>query len=148
MAGYKDPEYQRNRRSILTGNPPCHWCGTNPATQADHLIELDRGGDHSLDNLVPSCASCNASRGARHVNRKVAERIQNRNRAMGTVEVRPCVTCGKMFKPDWRNEARGGGRYCSRPCANEARRKLGNRWSWFATWDCRVCGQPMASDIV
>jgi 5-methylcytosine-specific restriction endonuclease McrA len=79
MAGYKDPEYQRNRRSILAGDPDCHWCGEAKATQADHLIELDSGGDHSLDNLVPSCAKCNASRGARHVNRKTANRIQARN---------------------------------------------------------------------
>ena len=82
MAGYKDPEYQRNRRSILAGSPDCHWCGTAKATQADHLIELDAGGDHALENLVPSCASCNAARGARHVNRKTAQRLQTRQKAL------------------------------------------------------------------
>ncbi|MGA1753547.1 MAG: HNH endonuclease, partial [Pontimonas sp.] len=79
MAGYKDPEYQRNRKSILAGSPLCHWCGQAKATQADHLIELDAGGDHSITNLVPSCASCNARRGTRYLNRKVADRIKARN---------------------------------------------------------------------
>ena len=79
MAGYKDPEYQRNRKIILTGSPICHWCGQAQATQADHVIELDRGGDHSLENLVPSCASCNARRGTKYGNRKASERVKARN---------------------------------------------------------------------
>lgn len=29
----------------------------------DHVIPLSRGGDHSIDNIVPSCFSCNASKG-------------------------------------------------------------------------------------
>lgn len=82
MAGYSDPTYKRNRASILAGNPLCHWCGKATASQADHLIELDAGGDHSLDNLVPSCARCNASRGTRYLNSKTAKRIQARNEAL------------------------------------------------------------------
>ena len=88
MAGYSDPTYKRNRASILAGSPDCHWCGKNKATQADHLIELDRGGDHSLDNLVPSCGPCNAARGSRYVNQKAAQRIQARTKALGGLPVK------------------------------------------------------------
>ena len=84
---YKDPTYKRNRASILTGSPLCHWCGTAKATQADHLIELDRGGDHSLENLVPSCGPCNATRGTRYVNHKATQRIAARNHAIGATIV-------------------------------------------------------------
>ena len=59
---HKDGRYLKNRQVILQGNPLCHWCGTQPATQADHLIEVDRGGGHELENLVPSCAKCNNTR--------------------------------------------------------------------------------------
>ena len=55
--------YQRNRKLILSDNPPCHWCGINVASEADHLIETDRGGTSELDNLVPACRKCNATRG-------------------------------------------------------------------------------------
>jgi 5-methylcytosine-specific restriction endonuclease McrA len=34
-----------------------------PASEADHLIEVDRGGDNSLDNMVSACRKCNATRG-------------------------------------------------------------------------------------
>ena len=89
MAGYKDPEYQRNRRSILAGSPLCHWCGKAKATQADHLIELDAGGDHSITNLVPSCASCNARRGTKYLNRKVADRVKARNAFLAGETITP-----------------------------------------------------------
>jgi HNH endonuclease len=58
--------YQRNRKLILSDNPPCHWCGINAASEADHLIETDRGGTSELDNLVPACRKCNATRGNKY----------------------------------------------------------------------------------
>jgi 5-methylcytosine-specific restriction endonuclease McrA len=58
--------YQRNRKLILSDNPPCHWCGVNAGVEADHLIETDRGGTSELDNLVPSCRKCNATRGNKY----------------------------------------------------------------------------------
>jgi hypothetical protein len=58
--------YQRNRKLILSDNPPCHWCGINAATEADHIIETDRGGTSELDNLVPACRKCNATRGNKY----------------------------------------------------------------------------------
>ena len=85
MAGnpiYNTAQWKALRKQVLEEEPTCHWCHRAPSTQADHLIELDNGGDpYNRDNLVGSCASCNASRGARHVNRKTARRLQNRANA-------------------------------------------------------------------
>ena len=60
----QDAEYRRERARVLAGNPPCHYCGRRPATTADHVVSVARGGGH-VGNLVPACRSCNASKGAR-----------------------------------------------------------------------------------
>ena len=86
MAGnpvYNTKRWKELRKLVLEEDPDCHWCRIKGkrtlARQVDHVIELDRGGDpYDRSNLVPSCASCNASRGARFVNLKTAQRIQNR----------------------------------------------------------------------
>ena len=67
--------FKKNRRRILEGAPPCHWCNTRTATTADHLIEEDRWpantpGLSELDNLVASCKPCNSARGAHYRNAK------------------------------------------------------------------------------
>ena len=54
-------DYKKKKRILLTENPFCHWCSA-PASEADHLIEVDRGGDNSLENMVSSCRKCNAIR--------------------------------------------------------------------------------------
>jgi len=39
----------------------CAYCGCTPAVlHREHVIPLARGGDHTLHNIVPACASCNA----------------------------------------------------------------------------------------
>lgn len=69
---------QRRRASIKTsvaGSPtakqlaalmkePCVYCGA-PSEHIDHVIPLARGGAHDIDNLVPACAKCNTSKGAK-----------------------------------------------------------------------------------
>jgi 5-methylcytosine-specific restriction protein A len=57
-------DWQRVRLEVLERDGhACHWCG-RPATQADHLVPLARGGAR-LDpsNVVASCGHCNATRG-------------------------------------------------------------------------------------
>jgi hypothetical protein len=92
MAGnpiYGTKRWKEVRRLVLEEDGDCHWCRLKgkrtKATQVDHVIELDRGGDpYDRGNLVSCCSSCNASRGARFVNAKTAQRIQNRNNATKT----------------------------------------------------------------
>jgi len=59
----QDAEYHAERRRVLAGDPPCHWCG-QPAKTADHVIPVARGGGH-VGNLVPCCQGCNARKGAK-----------------------------------------------------------------------------------
>ncbi|MFK5689440.1 HNH endonuclease [Ornithinimicrobium sp. LYQ92] len=41
----------------------CAYCGHEGALQKDCLLPVSRGGRYTLDNVVPACASCNASKG-------------------------------------------------------------------------------------
>lgn len=69
-AAYNSRAYQEARRRLLSDSPLCHWCQRNPATTADHLIEVDAGGERDLDQLVPACRPCNSRRGAQYRNAK------------------------------------------------------------------------------
>jgi len=65
-----DAEYERNRASVLEANRRynrglCNYCGTAPATTADHRIPRSIGGTNDISNLVPACAWCNGKKGAK-----------------------------------------------------------------------------------
>jgi 5-methylcytosine-specific restriction endonuclease McrA len=41
----------------------CAYCGsTDRALQRDCVLALSRGGRYTIDNIVPACRSCNASK--------------------------------------------------------------------------------------
>ncbi|MGD9796009.1 MAG: HNH endonuclease [Acidimicrobiia bacterium] len=41
----------------------CAYCGANDSPlQRDCVLALSRGGRYTLDNIVPACRSCNASK--------------------------------------------------------------------------------------
>ena len=41
----------------------CAYCGTDETPlQRDCVLPLSRGGRYTIDNIVPSCRSCNASK--------------------------------------------------------------------------------------
>ncbi|MBW0255868.1 HNH endonuclease [Cellulomonas sp. PS-H5] len=41
----------------------CAYCGApGPALQRDCVLPISRGGRYTLENVVPACASCNASK--------------------------------------------------------------------------------------
>jgi hypothetical protein len=42
----------------------CAYCGESGTTK-DHVIPLSRGGDNTIDNIVPACRLCNSSKGAK-----------------------------------------------------------------------------------
>lgn len=42
----------------------CAYCAAEePALQKDTMLPISRGGRYTLDNVVPACRSCNASKG-------------------------------------------------------------------------------------
>lgn len=40
----------------------CAYCGALGPLQRDCVLALSRGGRYTLDNIVPACRSCNASK--------------------------------------------------------------------------------------
>jgi len=42
----------------------CIYCGA-PYEEMDHYIPLVRGGEHSIENLYPSCTSCNRKKNSK-----------------------------------------------------------------------------------
>lgn len=42
----------------------CAWCGTTFSDrnrpEQDHLVPVSKGGQHTVENIVPACKSCNA----------------------------------------------------------------------------------------
>src|SRR5690606_22558633 len=43
----------------------CAYCGASGPLHMDHIVPLARGGRHGIGNLLPACASCNCSKGAK-----------------------------------------------------------------------------------
>ena len=43
----------------------CVYCDSTENLHADHQIPLSRGGANFASNMVPACASCNCSKGAK-----------------------------------------------------------------------------------
>ena len=66
---WNSKEYRDNRAELLRDNPQCYLCGA-PATEADHILEYDRGGTHEMHNLAPICKPCNSRRGQAYGERK------------------------------------------------------------------------------
>lgn len=48
-------------------NSKCFYCQSNSNIEADHIIPISRGGQHSVGNLIAACRKCNASKGARTI---------------------------------------------------------------------------------
>lgn len=50
-------------QALLDAWGGCAYCGTTAsALQKDCVLPLSRGGRYTLDNVVPACRSCNASK--------------------------------------------------------------------------------------
>lgn len=47
--------------------PTCVFCGDTPIRRWDHLTPVSKGGDTTLGNMVPACATCDDSKGSSRV---------------------------------------------------------------------------------
>lgn len=52
-------------RLVLRFRGLCAYCAERPHAHFDHVIPLARGGRHAIGNLMPSCATCNLSKGSK-----------------------------------------------------------------------------------
>ena len=43
----------------------CFYCGIKSKIEIDHVVPINKGGTHSIGNLVAACRSCNASKGSK-----------------------------------------------------------------------------------
>jgi len=43
----------------------CCYCGKEKSLAQDHFLALSSGGEYAITNIVPSCQSCNSSKGPR-----------------------------------------------------------------------------------
>lgn len=65
MTGY-DRRHRKDREALLADKPACVWCRNEVATECDHVPALAMFPPGEWQGqLVPSCKSCNASRGGR-----------------------------------------------------------------------------------
>lgn len=61
-----EPARTLRERVLERDGHACRYCGvTGIALECDHVLPRSRGGPTTLENLVASCKSCNASKGAR-----------------------------------------------------------------------------------
>jgi len=74
---YKSSTWRAVRESVLHRDPTCVWClhlaKVTPATDADHVIPLNRCEQEGVSpydptNIVGSCRSCNSRRAAYDAN--------------------------------------------------------------------------------
>jgi len=55
-----------SRRAVLRRDHyTCQYCGSSKQLTLDHVLPKSRGGQHSWDNVVAACESCNQAKGAR-----------------------------------------------------------------------------------
>lgn len=59
-----NPEEVRKHLVGVYGDA-CLYCGKPEYESIDHFVPLSRGGLHNLENLRPSCAKCNSSKGSK-----------------------------------------------------------------------------------
>lgn len=50
------------KETLKAFDDKCVYCGA-PWEQQDHLIPIPAGGGYTKENIVPSCANCNNSKG-------------------------------------------------------------------------------------
>jgi hypothetical protein len=48
----------------------CNYCG-EPGNEVDHVIELDAGGDNSIENLQVLCSACHKVKTAKYNSRRL-----------------------------------------------------------------------------
>lgn len=48
-------------------NYRCAYCGKDANLTQDHIIPISKAGHHTASNVVPSCQTCNSSKGAKLV---------------------------------------------------------------------------------
>jgi len=43
----------------------CAYCGKTKPLAQDHFVPVIKGGEYTIDNIIPTCRSCNSSKGSK-----------------------------------------------------------------------------------
>jgi len=80
----------------------CAYCGaTDAPLQRDCVLALSRGGRYTLDNVVPACRSCNASKCNDEVTGWLRrKRLDERGFLMRHLEIRRALVTGVVTDSD------------------------------------------------
>jgi 5-methylcytosine-specific restriction endonuclease McrA len=72
----------------------CAYCGvTDKPMQRDCVMAISRGGRYTVENVVPACAACNASKCNEEVTHWMRrKRLDERTFLMRYVEIRAAMT--------------------------------------------------------
>lgn len=52
-------------RTLIHFNNSCAYCGKQEVLEHEHFIPLSKGGEYTVNNIIPACVSCNCSKGNR-----------------------------------------------------------------------------------
>ena len=59
-----------NRREVLKRDEhTCQYCGSKKNLTLDHVLSRSRGGQHTWENVVAACSSCNSKKGSQILDR-------------------------------------------------------------------------------
>lgn len=85
----------------------CAYCGTtNRPLQRDCVLPISRGGRYTLDNVVPACSSCNASKCNSEVTGWLRrKRLDERAFLVRHLEIKGAVAVHFHAEPDAATEA-------------------------------------------
>lgn len=61
----------------------CLKCGTPDRIEADHVVPVALGGDNNPLNFQPLCRTCNASKGAAHMDFRTLEQVSKLRHVLG-----------------------------------------------------------------
>jgi len=60
----RSPARRLSRRAVFARDRHrCQYCGSDHRLTVDHVIPRSKGGDHTWENVVTSCAPCNLRKG-------------------------------------------------------------------------------------
>lgn len=87
----------------------CAYCGiSDKPLQRDCVLPISRGGRYTLDNVVPACASCNASKSNDEVTSWLRrKRLDERDFLVRHLEIRSAMVTQFHALPDAAIEAHG-----------------------------------------
>ena len=49
-------------KTIIYFQSKCAYCGKIKELTQDHFIPLSKGGEYTLNNIIPACGTCNSSK--------------------------------------------------------------------------------------